>query len=105
MIDPLLLDAAFQLQILWSIGAAGSPCLPCFVERLERYDRPSSAEGHTVRVRIDERSEHGASSTVEILDADGEPILRLHGAECVIDPSLGRAFAAGRATRRGPGAP
>jgi acyl transferase domain-containing protein/acyl carrier protein len=105
VIDPLLLDAAFQLQILWSIGAAGSPCLPCFVERLERYDRPPSVEGHTVRVRIDERSEHGASSTVEILDADGEPILRLHGAECVIDPSLGRAFAAGRATRRGPGAP
>ena len=98
VLDPLLIDAAFQLQILWAIRQVGSPCLPCFVESLEIYEGPPLGDSSLVRVTIVERGEHGARTSIEIHDRDGDPRFRLRGAECVIDPSLERAF---RATRAG----
>ena len=92
VLDPLLIDAAFQLQILWSTQNTGSPCLPCAVERLERFAGAPLPESTLVRATFTDRGEHGARANIEILDADGEPRFRLLGAECVIDPSLARAF-------------
>lgn len=96
VIDPLLIDAGFQLLILWSTRIVGAPCLPCYAERIERYGGAEITGPVTIQARISDRGDHGARADIEVLGADGDLILRTIGAECVIDSSLARAFRARR---------
>ncbi len=96
VLDPLLIDAGFQLLIAWATRYAGAPCLPCSVDQIEKFSGPALSSAATVRVSITDRGEHGARANIEVLDDSGELFLRLSGAEFVIDPSLERAFRGNR---------
>jgi hypothetical protein len=91
--DPLVMDSAFQLMILWSFERFGSGSLPCFVGRYRQYHDTFPGDGVQVVVRVTAEREHGATADMEFLDRQsGKLVARLEGYECVIDPSLGRAF-------------
>jgi len=91
--DPLVLDCAFQLMILWSFERFGSGSLPSFAGRYRQFQDTFPREGAQIVIRVTAEREHGASADMEFLDrSSGKLIARLEDYECVIDPSLQRAF-------------
>ncbi len=91
--DPLVMDCAFQLMILWSFERFGSASLPCFAGRYRQYSDTFPRDGVQIVIRVTAEREHGATADMEFLDRQtGKLVARLEGYECVIDPSLGRAF-------------
>ncbi|QXE92020.1 type I polyketide synthase [Geomonas subterranea] len=91
--DPLVLDSAFQMMILWSFERFGAGSLPCFAARYRQFQETFPREGVQVVIRVTSESKHGASADMEFLDrSSGKLVARLEGYECVIDPSLKQAF-------------
>ena len=90
--DPLAIDCAFQLVVLWCRSHFGSNSLPTLVRGLRQYQSRFPAEGVRILVEIREATETRAVADVEFLDADEGLIARLDGYECVIDRSLNEAF-------------
>jgi NAD(P)-dependent dehydrogenase (short-subunit alcohol dehydrogenase family) len=91
--DPLVLDSAFQMMILWSFERFGSGSLPCFAGRYRQFQESFPKEGVQIVIRISDERQHGAHADMEFIDRQsGKLIARLEDYECVIDPSLGGAF-------------
>ncbi len=91
--DPLVVDCAFQLMILWSFERSGSGSLPSFAGRYRQFQENFPREGAQIVIRVTEERNHGASADIEFLDrTSGKLIARLENYECVIDPSLQKAF-------------
>ncbi len=91
--DPLVVDSAFQLMILWSFERFGSGSLPSFAGRYRQFQDSFPKNGAQIVIRVTAEREHSASADMEFLDrTSGKLIARLEGYECVIDPSLERAF-------------
>jgi len=91
--DPLVLDSAFQMMILWSFERFGSGSLPCFAGRYRQFQESFPREGVQVVIRVISETPHGATADMEFLDRNsGKLVARLEGYECVIDPSLKQAF-------------
>ena len=91
--DPLVIDSAFQMMILWSFERFGSGSLPCFAGRYRQFTEAFPRDGAQVVIRVTAEREHGATADMEFLDRHtGKLIARLEEYECVIDPSLQRAF-------------
>ncbi|GAM11835.1 polyketide synthase PksJ [Geobacter sp. OR-1] len=91
--DPLVLDCAFQMMILWSFDRTGAGSLPTFAGRYRQFSEAFPRDGAHVMIRVTEAHEHSASADIEFLDRQtGKLIARMEGYECVIDPSLQKAF-------------
>ena len=91
--DPLVIDSAFQMMILWSFERFGAGSLPCFAGRYRQFQEAFPRDGAQVVIRVTSESAHGASADMEFLDRHtGKLVARLEGYECVIDPSLKQAF-------------
>lgn len=91
--DPLVIDSAFQMMILWSFERFGAGSLPCFAGRYRQFQESFPREGVQVVIRVTSESAHGATADMEFLDRhNGKLVARLEGYECVIDPSLKQAF-------------
>jgi hypothetical protein len=91
--DPLVIDSAFQMMILWSFERFGAGSLPCFAGRYRQFQEAFPREGAQVVIRVTSENAHGASADMEFLDRHtGKLVARLEGYECVIDPSLKQAF-------------
>ena len=80
-------------MILWSFERFGAGSLPCFAGRYRQFTDGFPREGAHVVVRVTSEREHGATADIEFLDLhSGKLVARLEGYECIIDPSLQRAF-------------
>jgi len=91
--DPLVLDSAFQMMILWSFERFGSGSLPCFAGRYRQFQDSFPRDGVQVVIRISDERAHGAHADMEFVDSQsGKLVARLEDYECIIDPSLGQAF-------------
>jgi acyl transferase domain-containing protein/NAD(P)-dependent dehydrogenase (short-subunit alcohol dehydrogenase family) len=91
--DPLVIDSAFQMMILWSFERFGSGSLPCFAGRYRQFQDSFPKDEVQVVIRITAERGHGANADIEFLDCHtGKLVARLEDYECVIDPSLGKAF-------------
>ncbi|MHB1560533.1 MAG: SDR family NAD(P)-dependent oxidoreductase [Isosphaeraceae bacterium] len=90
--DPLAIDCAFQLVVLWTQEQLGASSLPTAVGRYRQY-RPDFG-GRQVRVvaEIRQASPSRAMADIRILDDRGEVVASIESYECVVDASLARAF-------------
>lgn len=101
--DPLVIDSAFQLMILWCFERFGAGSLPCFAGRYRQFVETFPREGVQVVIRVTAEREHSATADMEFLDRHtGKLIARLEEYECVIDPSLKQAFQRNQLPQRGP---
>ena len=91
--DPLALDAAFQLMILWCFEAHGVGSLPTGAGRYRQFAGAFPKKGSRIQIHVQHVSEHAAEAVVEFLDEAGGLIARMDGYECVMDGSLKGAFA------------
>jgi hypothetical protein len=90
--DPLVLDAVFQLMIVWAQQRHGAVGLPCHVARYRQFRRSFPPGPVRVAVRVTRDSGLHALADIDLLDEAGTVIGRLEGCECAIDPGLERAF-------------
>ena len=90
--DPLALDCAFQLLILWSVSQSGAGSLPTRVGRYRQFRRAFPPGGARIVAQVTQAAAHRAVADIEFLDAEGTPVARIEDYECVIDASLNRAF-------------
>jgi acyl transferase domain-containing protein len=89
--DPLAMDAAFQLVVLWSIHRRGFPVLPTGFRRYQQFQPQFS---HAVRVFVEVQSHHERKliAQIEWLTDSNTLIARLEDGEFVGDPHLASAF-------------
>jgi hypothetical protein len=100
--DPLTIDSAFQLMILWSFDRFAAGSLPCFAGRYRQFADAFPRDGAQVLVRVTSERPHGATADMEFLDRHtGKLIARLEEYECIIDPSLEKAFQRNQLQRAG----
>jgi hypothetical protein len=90
--DPLAIDAAFQLLVLWTRERLGSNSLPTAVGSYRQFRRAFPGEGVRVIAVVREYSGHRAVADIDFLDSHGNPVARIESYECVIDASLNQAF-------------
>jgi acyl transferase domain-containing protein/NADP-dependent 3-hydroxy acid dehydrogenase YdfG/acyl carrier protein len=91
--DPLALDAAFQMMILWSYAQHGAGSLPCYAGRYRQFRRSFPAGPVRVAVRVTRDNGSFARADVEFTDpADGGVVAQIQDYECVVDPQLNQAF-------------
>ncbi len=90
--DPLAIDCAFQLLIVWSVERFGAGSLPVRVGNYRQFRRAFPASGVRVVARVTEANERKAISEIEFIDAEGGLVARMDDYECVIAASLNDAF-------------
>ncbi len=96
--DPLVLDVSYQLMILWCLDQLGAGSLPTGVGRYRQYQKRFPPDGTRIVITVNERSEHRAVASIEFLDQKGALVARIEDYQCVIDPSLSRAFGRNKLT-------
>ncbi len=90
--DPLVLDAAFQMAIVWSYEQKGVVSLPSFGASYRQYCRQFPSEGVVAVFEILKSSQHKILGDFTFLDSGNNVIARLTGYEAVMNASLAKAF-------------
>ena len=90
--DPLLLDAVFQLMILWSTKQCSAPSLPTGIARYRQFVRRMPTNDISLVARIVQQAKHSAEADIELIDSEGRLVAEITGYQCVIDQSLQGAF-------------
>jgi acyl transferase domain-containing protein len=90
--DPLTIDAAFQLMILWSFDQHGVGCLPCAVGHYRQYRRSFPANGVRVVAHIKKVTGSLIRADIEFIDESGILVARMTDHESVMDEGLHAAF-------------
>ena len=90
--DPLAMDSAFQIMILWSFEQSGIGSLPTAIASYRQYKRSFPKDSVKINTVVNEYTEHRANAAIEFLDNKGELIALIDGYECVRDKSLESAF-------------
>ena len=92
--DPLILDSAFQLMILWSFENQGIGSLPTAIQSYCQFQRSFPKNGARIIVGVTEHTSNRATATIEFLDSGNQLIAIMEAYECVRDGSLRNAFKA-----------
>jgi hypothetical protein len=90
--DPLAIDAAFQMMILWSFQMHDAGSLPAFVGRYRQFRRAFPAGPIGIAIGITHDNGSLAHADIDFTDAAGVLIARIENCECVIDAKLREAF-------------
>ncbi|NUM37243.1 MAG: SDR family NAD(P)-dependent oxidoreductase, partial [Candidatus Brocadiae bacterium] len=88
--DPLALDCAFQMMILWSFDCYGCASLPCSIGKFQQM-RKFPKESIQIHAQVKSHSETKAISDIEFLDSKGT-IAIMQDYECTLHGSLKNAF-------------
>ncbi len=98
--DPLLIDAAFQMMILWSVSQRQAGCLPCFVGQYRQYRRSFPAGVVRIQVRVKQAKGALVKADIEFVDTVGDLVAEMRDHESVIDENLNRSFRQNRFVER-----
>jgi len=90
--DPLVMDGAFQLAILWCVECLGAPSLPVHIAQYRQYRNAYPAEGVACVLEVAESSSHKVVADMTFLDPQDNVVAELKGYQCVLDASLRAAF-------------
>jgi hypothetical protein len=90
--DPLALDSAFQMAIIWCYEEMGKVSLPSYLASYRQYCDSFPAKGVTAILKVNEATDHIMRGDFTFLDPDNMIIARLTGYEAVFDASLYKAF-------------
>jgi NAD(P)-dependent dehydrogenase (short-subunit alcohol dehydrogenase family) len=90
--DPLVLDAAFQMMILWTQAEHHTGSLPSFIGRYRQFRKGYPADPVTVVVRVTRDDAKFARADIDFLASDGQVIAQMQDYECVMEPSLNASF-------------
>lgn len=90
--DPLALDAAFQLMILWSTAQRAAPSLPCALRSFRQFAAFPKTGGSRVVASITSAETPVAVADLQFFDRNGGLVALGEGYEFVVDANLREAF-------------
>jgi hypothetical protein len=90
--DPLAIDCAFQLVVLWCRDKLGANSLPTGIGGYRQFRRGFPPAGVRVLAEIRHASDTRTVADIEFLDEQGELVACINSYECVVDTSLNQAF-------------
>jgi len=90
--DPLALDAAFQLMILWSTAQRSAPSLPCALRSFRQFAAFPRSGGSRVVASITSAEAPVAVADLQFFDRNGGLLALGEGYEFVVDANLREAF-------------
>ncbi|MDM8524923.1 SDR family NAD(P)-dependent oxidoreductase [Desulfococcaceae bacterium HSG8] len=90
--DPLVLDSAFQMAIIWCFEEMGVVSLPSYSASYRQYRNRFPSDGVTAVLEVREATDHKMRGDFTFLDSDDAVIACLTGYEAVMDASLFKAF-------------
>jgi malonyl CoA-acyl carrier protein transacylase len=90
--DPLALDCAFQMAILWCFEEKQTLSLPSYATSYRQYCRLFPAEGITAILEVSEVSDHKMRGDFTFTDSEGEVVACLKGYQATSDATLFRSF-------------
>jgi hypothetical protein len=90
--DPLVLDCAFQMAILWCFEEKETVSLPSYVSSYRQYRHQFPADGVTAVLEASEVTNHKMRGNFTFSDSNGEIVARLTGYQAILDASLRKAF-------------
>jgi hypothetical protein len=91
ILDPLALDCAFQMMILYSQAQLGMPCLPSHVASFRQF-HVFPADGCRAVLRIRKCTQGQVLGDIDFVTLQGLPIALMEGVESIADPALAKAF-------------
>ncbi len=90
--DPLVLDSAFQMAIIWCFEEKGVVSLPSYSASYRQYRNRFPADGVTAVLEVTEVTEHKMKGDFTFLDSENKVVAGLTGYEAITDVSLLKAF-------------
>lgn len=90
--DPLVLDSAFQMAVIWCFEEMGAVSLPGYCASYRQYCSNFPSTGVTVVLEVKEAKDHKMTGDFTFLDSDNTVVARLTGYEAIVDTSLFKAF-------------
>ncbi len=92
ILDPLVLDCAFQMAIIWCHEQLGKRCLPSFAARYRQYRETFPHEGVNAHLTVHKANAAKMIGDFTFLDHKGGLVAQMTGYEAVIDATLDKAF-------------
>jgi 3-hydroxymyristoyl/3-hydroxydecanoyl-(acyl carrier protein) dehydratase len=86
--DPLVIDSAYQMAILWCYEQKGVVSLPSYSASYRQYSREYPHDGMTVVMEVKGLTEHKMTSDFTFLDKKNNVVATISGYEAVMDESL-----------------
>ncbi|HRX85035.1 MAG TPA: SDR family NAD(P)-dependent oxidoreductase [Phycisphaerae bacterium] len=98
--DPLMVDGALQLGIVWAVERLGAPSLPSRIGGWQIHRERWPRNGVKLALVVKEHATHRLTADVEFIDADGAVIARMADCTWTVDASLAQAFRRPAASRQ-----
>ncbi|MFO7972756.1 MAG: polyketide synthase dehydratase domain-containing protein, partial [Desulfobacterales bacterium] len=95
--DPLVLDCACQMAIIWCFEERKTLSLPSYSVSYRQYRDTFPTDGVTAVLEVKEVTDHKMTGDFTFLDSEDVVVARLTGYEAVMDSSLFKAFKSNRA--------
>ncbi|MCJ7616991.1 MAG: SDR family NAD(P)-dependent oxidoreductase, partial [Desulfobacterales bacterium] len=92
--DPLVLDSAFQMAIIWCFEEMGVVSLPTYSASYRQYRNKFPSEGVTALLEVKEVTKRKLKGDFTFLDKDNVVVAQLKGFEAAMDDSFFKAFKA-----------
>lgn len=92
--DPLVLDCAFQMAIVWCFEQTGTLSLPSYAETYRQYRDRFPADGVTAVMEVHKTTDRKMVADFTFLDDQKRIVACLNGYEAIMDEGLLRAFRA-----------
>lgn len=93
ILDPLTIDASFQLLVLWTDLMMDMPSLPCGLTAYRQYVETMPTWSH-IEIRVLEQRKAQVISDIYFLDANNKVVAVIEKYECIMDKGLRQAFQA-----------
>ncbi|MBU4259184.1 MAG: SDR family NAD(P)-dependent oxidoreductase, partial [Proteobacteria bacterium] len=90
--DPLVLDSAFQMAIIWCFEEMGVVSLPTYSASYRQYRNKFPSEGVTALLEVKEVTKRKLKGDFTFLDQNNVVVAQLTGFEAAMDDSLFKAF-------------
>jgi hypothetical protein len=92
--DPLVLDAAFQMAIVWCFENRGKVSLPSYSASYRQFAKTFPSGGVLALLDVTEVTDHKMTGDYTFLDSGNNVVATLSGCESIMDDSLLQAFKA-----------
>jgi NAD(P)-dependent dehydrogenase (short-subunit alcohol dehydrogenase family) len=92
MADPMVLDGAFQMAIVWCYEKTGSVCLPSYARAYRQYRQCFPEAGVTAVMSVSASTPRKLVADFTFLDDDRTVVATLSGYEATVDNSLIHSF-------------
>jgi hypothetical protein len=92
MADPMVLDGAFQMAIVWCFEQTGKVCLPSYARTYRQYRSAFPSGGASAVMTVTAKTHRKMVADFTFLDENHQVVATLVGFEATIDDSLIQAF-------------